>query len=78
MMGAELVKSGGKFILVRVDLFVSETVGILNDRGMPLVDDQSREAVRSDTGGGGVVAQPAKKISAQKMIPADLNTRTFC
>jgi hypothetical protein len=31
-----------------------------------------------DERSGGVVEQPARKISAQKMIPAVLNTRPFC
>jgi len=32
----------------------------------------------NDSSGLGVVAQPARKISAQKMIPAVLNTRQLC
>lgn len=78
MMGVELVKSGGKFILTRVDLFVSETVRVLKGRGTPLVAGQFREGVRSDAGGGGVVEQPAKKINAQKTLPVILNTRLLC
>ena len=35
-------------------------------------------ADHSGGGDGGVVEQPAKKTSAQKMIPTVLNTRLFC
>jgi hypothetical protein len=35
-------------------------------------------SVQSSEDCGGAVEQPARKISAKKMIPANLNTRQLC
>jgi hypothetical protein len=65
--------TGGRFIFVIVGIGME----FVTEKGFattPFVDQSGG----NDSSGLGVVAQPARKISAQKMIPAVLNTRQLC